>query len=66
MAWHITEDVEQFLAGAGGFLRSRAALDAGVTHVVLFTELSNPTSNALYQRLGYTPIEDRRTVEFPS
>ncbi len=45
---------------------TRAALDAGVTDVVLFTDLGNPTSNALYQRIGYTPIEDRQTVEFPS
>ena len=43
---------------------TRAALDAGATDVVLFTDLTNPTSNALYQRLGYSPIEDRRTVEF--
>jgi predicted GNAT family acetyltransferase len=26
---------------------------------VLFTDLANPTSNALYQRLGYDPVEDR-------
>ena len=45
---------------------TRSALDAGATDVVLFTDLDNPTSNALYQRLGYIPIEDRRTVEFPS
>jgi MOSC domain-containing protein YiiM len=30
--------------------------------VVLFTDLANPTSNALYQRLGYRPIEDRTVV----
>jgi len=53
-------------AGAATAAVTRAALDAGVTDVVLFTDLSNPTSNALYQRLGYIPIEDRRTVEFPS
>ncbi len=29
-------------------------------------DVSNPTSNALYQRIGHTPIEDRQTVEFPS
>lgn len=51
-------------AGAATTAVTRAALAAGATDVVLFTELSNPTSNALYQRLGYTPIEDRRTVEF--
>jgi predicted GNAT family acetyltransferase len=43
---------------------TRAALDAGADDVVLFTDLANPTSNALYQRLGYRPIEDRTVVEF--
>jgi predicted GNAT family acetyltransferase len=33
---------------------------------VLFTDLANPTSNALYQRLGYRPVEDRSLVEFAS
>jgi predicted GNAT family acetyltransferase len=32
---------------------SRAAQDAGATDVVLFTDPDNPTSNALYQRIGY-------------
>jgi predicted GNAT family acetyltransferase len=36
-----------------------AALAAGAHSVVLFTDLSNATSNALYQRLGYRPVEDR-------
>jgi ribosomal protein S18 acetylase RimI-like enzyme len=38
---------------------SQAAKDAGAEDVVLFTDLANPTSNALYQRLGYRPVEDR-------
>ena len=38
---------------------SRAALDAGAVDVVLFTDLTNPTSNALYRRLGFRPVEDR-------
>lgn len=38
---------------------SAAALARGATGVVLFTDLANPTSNALYQRLGYRPVEDR-------
>ncbi|MGM1064196.1 GNAT family N-acetyltransferase [Saccharothrix sp. Mg75] len=37
---------------------SRAALDAGATHVVLFADPANATSNALYQRLGYVPVAD--------
>ena len=43
---------------------SQAALDAGADHVVLFTDLANPTSNALYQRLGYRPVEDRVVLRF--
>ena len=43
---------------------SQAALDAGAEHVVLFTDLANPTSNALYQRLGYRPVEDRVVFRF--
>jgi RimJ/RimL family protein N-acetyltransferase len=35
---------------------SRAALKAGAAAVVLFTDQANPTSNALYERLGYRPI----------
>jgi predicted GNAT family acetyltransferase len=38
---------------------SQAALAAGAHGVVLFTDLANPTSNALYQRLGFRPVEDR-------
>ncbi len=41
---------------------SRAALAAGARSVVLFTDLANPTSNALYQRLGYRPVTDRVMV----
>jgi GNAT superfamily N-acetyltransferase len=43
---------------------SQAALDAGAADVVLFTDLANPTSNALYGRLGYRPVEDRVVLEF--
>jgi hypothetical protein len=53
-------------AGASTTAVSRAALDAGADDVVLFTDLANPTSNALYQRLGYRPIEDRVVMEFSS
>jgi predicted GNAT family acetyltransferase len=40
------------------------ALDRGAEHVVLFTDLANPTSNAIYQRIGYRPVSDRRVVRF--
>ncbi|KMS75881.1 hypothetical protein ACZ91_64270 [Streptomyces regensis] len=41
---------------------SQAARDAGAEHVLLFTDLSNPTSNRLYQRIGYRPVSDYRIV----
>jgi predicted GNAT family acetyltransferase len=34
------------------------ALDAGATEVVLFTDLANPTSNSIYQQIGYRPTGD--------
>jgi GNAT superfamily N-acetyltransferase len=43
---------------------SQAVLDAGAAHVVLFTDLANPTSNALYRRVGYQPVEDRVVLRF--
>jgi RimJ/RimL family protein N-acetyltransferase len=42
---------------------SLAALRLADT-VVLFTDQANPTSNALYQRLGYRPVEDRALFTF--
>ncbi|MBU2668605.1 GNAT family N-acetyltransferase [Actinoplanes bogorensis] len=51
-------------AGAVTVVASQAALDTGARDVVLTTDLANPTSNALYQRLGYRPVEDRVIVEF--
>ena len=54
-----------YAAGATAAV-TQAAIDAGAADVVLFTDLANPTSNALYQRLGYRPIEDRTVVEFVS
>jgi RimJ/RimL family protein N-acetyltransferase len=35
--------------------------DGGIP--VLFTDLANPTSNALYARLGYVPVQDRLQVD---
>lgn len=43
-------------AGAVTVAVSRAALAAGATDVVLFTDPANATSNALYRRIGYVPI----------
>ncbi|WP_406203493.1 GNAT family N-acetyltransferase [Streptomyces decoyicus] len=43
---------------------SRAALAAGATEVVLYTDAGNPTSNALYQRLGYRRVADWAPYDF--
>ncbi|HEV7451672.1 MAG TPA: GNAT family N-acetyltransferase [Pseudonocardiaceae bacterium] len=40
------------------------ALRCGAQQVVLFTDLANPTSNSIYQQIGYRPISDRTIVRF--
>jgi GNAT superfamily N-acetyltransferase len=60
------EHRRQGFGAAATTAATRNALDAGASEVVLFTDLANPTSNALYPRLGYRPIEDRAVVEFSS
>jgi len=37
---------------------SRAVLSAGAERVMLFTDLSNPTSNGVYARLGYRQVSE--------
>jgi hypothetical protein len=51
-------------AGAATAAVSQGALDAGVREVVLYTDLANPVSNALYERLGYRAVEDRVVLSF--
>jgi GNAT superfamily N-acetyltransferase len=36
----------------------------GVADVVLFTDLSNPVSNAIYQRIGFRPVADSARLDF--
>jgi predicted GNAT family acetyltransferase len=43
---------------------TQAALDGGAAEVLLFTDQANPTSNGIYQRLGYRPVEDRVILAF--
>jgi GNAT superfamily N-acetyltransferase len=50
--------------GAATAAVSQAALDEGAVGVVLFTDLANPTSNTLYQRLGYRPVTDWAVLRF--
>lgn len=42
---------------------SRLVLDGGAHGVCLFIDLANPTSNSIYQRLGYRPRGDYVEVE---
>lgn len=45
-------------AGACVARLSQAQLDAGRQFCCLFTDLANPASNLLYQRIGYRPLAD--------
>ncbi|MEU1477189.1 GNAT family N-acetyltransferase [Streptomyces sp. NPDC005760] len=51
-------------AGAVMVEVSRAALAAGAAEVLLFADLANPTSNGLYQRIGYRPVTDFAVYDF--
>jgi GNAT superfamily N-acetyltransferase len=54
-------------AGFGGAVTAavtQAALADGARDVVLFTDLANPVSNALYQRLGYRRVSDWLMMAF--
>lgn len=37
---------------------TQRALDQGRTFTMLYTDMDNPTSNAIYQRIGYVPLGD--------
>jgi hypothetical protein len=37
---------------------SQRLLDSGWQFCALFADLANPTSNAIYQKIGYTPVAD--------
>lgn len=50
-------------AGAVTSAAGRALLERGAGEVLLYTDLANLTSNALYQRIGYRPVGDRVLVE---
>ncbi|MEW9515588.1 GNAT family N-acetyltransferase [Streptomyces tubercidicus] len=42
----------------------RAALAAGASDIVLFADPANPTSNALYRRIGYVQVTDFAVYDF--
>ncbi|MET8160738.1 GNAT family N-acetyltransferase [Sphaerisporangium sp. NPDC005289] len=41
---------------------SRVAQEAGADLLLLFTDLANPTSNSVYQALGYEPVADYAAI----
>lgn len=43
---------------------SEHARKAGARDVILFTDLANPTSNSIYQKIGYRPVYDSTEIEF--
>lgn len=43
---------------------SQWAQDQGAEHVLLYTDLANPVSNSIYQRIGYEPVADFLDVTF--
>ncbi|HEX6307424.1 MAG TPA: GNAT family N-acetyltransferase [Longimicrobiales bacterium] len=51
-------------AGACVAALSRRALEEGADFCCLYTDLANPTSNALYERLGYSPVCDAVDIDF--
>ncbi len=45
---------------------SQHLLDSGYKSCVLFTDLANPTSNSIYQRIGFRPVCDFTEYRFRS
>jgi predicted GNAT family acetyltransferase len=43
---------------------SQIILDRGFAKSIITTDLSNPTSNSIYQKIGYTPVCDSVMLEF--
>jgi GNAT superfamily N-acetyltransferase len=43
---------------------SQAQLDAGRRFCFLYTDLANPTSNKIYQAIGYRPVTDALRIDF--
>lgn len=43
---------------------SEIILETGYKYCGLFTDKANPTSNNIYQKIGYVPIEEHSDIEF--
>jgi RimJ/RimL family protein N-acetyltransferase len=51
-------------ASAATAAASQRLLEAGIEEVLLYTDLANPVSNSIYQRIGFRPVEDRVVLAF--
>ena len=51
-------------ASAATAAASARALALGAQEVLLYTDLANPTSNSIYRKLGYEPVEDCLSLDF--
>jgi hypothetical protein len=58
------EERKQGYASACVAMLSQEILDEGSLFVNLFTDLANPTSNAIYQAIGYRPLCDFHKYSF--
>ncbi|MBE9215818.1 GNAT family N-acetyltransferase [Plectonema cf. radiosum LEGE 06105] len=58
------EHRKQGYAGACVAALSQTLLDKGYKFCFLFTDLSNPTSNKIYQQIGYKPVADWNNYSF--
>lgn len=61
-----TPPAERRRGYAGGCVAaiSQRSLDRGAEYCMLYTDLTNPTSNGVYQRLGYRPVGDAHECTF--
>ena len=50
--------------GSAATARATADILADPAIPVLFTDLANPTSNKIYEALGYRAVEDRLALRF--
>jgi predicted GNAT family acetyltransferase len=60
------EQRRQGYASAGVAALSQLLLDEGWQFCTLFTDLANPTSNSIYQKMGYVPVGDFNDYFFDS
>ncbi|MFB9963099.1 GNAT family N-acetyltransferase [Sinosporangium siamense] len=49
---------------AATYAATKLAMERGASEIVLFTDVSNPTSNRIYQSLGYQPVTDYAWITF--